>query len=234
NCNAPWVSAVVEADGTVRPCFFHRPVGAVNGLRLEQVLNGPEAVQFRRNLDVATNSVCQRCVCSLNWQPTRAEWQPSAADALRPQAPQPAYYDSALDGWVLSRYSDVLAALHETRLCPVDSRASTPPERTELDAQNQVRRDTLTALSRQRVQLWQAQFADLARWQFGMLRSGARVDVVREFAEPWSLAVALIVTETDEKEGERLSSLARKCSLAAADPPNEEIRQTATGANQEL
>ncbi len=24
-CNAPWVSAVVEADGTVRPCFFHRP-----------------------------------------------------------------------------------------------------------------------------------------------------------------------------------------------------------------
>src|SRR5207248_2759841 len=23
-CNAPWVSSVVEADGTVRPCFFHR------------------------------------------------------------------------------------------------------------------------------------------------------------------------------------------------------------------
>ena len=22
-CNAPWVSAVIEADGTVRPCFFH-------------------------------------------------------------------------------------------------------------------------------------------------------------------------------------------------------------------
>ena len=26
-CNAPWNSAVVEADGTVRPCFFQRPVG---------------------------------------------------------------------------------------------------------------------------------------------------------------------------------------------------------------
>ena len=22
-CNAPWVSTVVEADGSVRPCFFH-------------------------------------------------------------------------------------------------------------------------------------------------------------------------------------------------------------------
>src|SRR6267142_1630206 len=26
-CNAPWTSAVVETDGTVRPCFFHQPVG---------------------------------------------------------------------------------------------------------------------------------------------------------------------------------------------------------------
>jgi MoaA/NifB/PqqE/SkfB family radical SAM enzyme len=68
-CNAPWVSAVVEADGTVRPCFFHRPIGTVNGHTLFQVLNSPEAVQFRRDLDVASNPVCRRCVCSLNWQP---------------------------------------------------------------------------------------------------------------------------------------------------------------------
>ena len=28
-CNAPWVSAVVEADGSVRPCFFHPAVGNI-------------------------------------------------------------------------------------------------------------------------------------------------------------------------------------------------------------
>jgi MoaA/NifB/PqqE/SkfB family radical SAM enzyme len=28
-CNAPWVSAVVESDGTVRPCFFHAPIGNI-------------------------------------------------------------------------------------------------------------------------------------------------------------------------------------------------------------
>lgn len=65
-CNAPWVSAVIEADGNVRPCFFHKTIGNLNGRTLADVLNGPEALDFRRNLDVATNPICRRCVCSLN------------------------------------------------------------------------------------------------------------------------------------------------------------------------
>jgi MoaA/NifB/PqqE/SkfB family radical SAM enzyme len=64
-CNAPWVSAVIEADGSVRPCFFHPPVGNATERSLEAVVNGPAAREFRRNLDVASNPVCQRCVCSL-------------------------------------------------------------------------------------------------------------------------------------------------------------------------
>lgn len=73
-CNAPWVSAVVEGDGTVRPCFFHRPIGSLKSHTLPQVLNGFDAQQFRAGLNVATNSVCRRCVCSLNWEqaPKRA------------------------------------------------------------------------------------------------------------------------------------------------------------------
>jgi radical SAM protein with 4Fe4S-binding SPASM domain len=65
HCNAPWVSAVVEADGTVRPCFFHRPIGNIREANLGDVLNGKPAVKFRRELDVARNPVCQKCVCSL-------------------------------------------------------------------------------------------------------------------------------------------------------------------------
>ena len=70
-CNAPWVSAVVESDGTVRPCFFHRPIGHIGGKSLAEVLSGPEAIAFRAELDVATNPVCQRCVCSLYRKPLR-------------------------------------------------------------------------------------------------------------------------------------------------------------------
>ena len=65
-CNAPWVSAVVEADGTVRPCFFHAPVGNLHAAgSLGAVLDSPEARAFRDSLDVSTNPVCKRCVCSL-------------------------------------------------------------------------------------------------------------------------------------------------------------------------
>ncbi len=71
-CNAPWVSAVVEPDGTVRPCFFHRSIGNLAGKTLADVLNGPEAQAFRMDLDVATNPICRRCVCSLNWRDPKA------------------------------------------------------------------------------------------------------------------------------------------------------------------
>lgn len=64
-CNAPWVSAVVEADGTVRPCFFHRSLGNIRDRPLDQILNGPDAIAFRRALDVRRDPICRKCVCTL-------------------------------------------------------------------------------------------------------------------------------------------------------------------------
>jgi MoaA/NifB/PqqE/SkfB family radical SAM enzyme len=72
-CNAPWVSAVVEVDGTVRPCFFHNKVGSTASHSLEDAINSDDAQQFRSTLNVAENPTCQRCVCSLNYK------RPSAA-----------------------------------------------------------------------------------------------------------------------------------------------------------
>lgn len=65
-CNAPWVSAVIEADGTVRPCFFHDKIGSIHNSQLTDLLNSPGSVAFRKNLDTAKNPVCKKCVCSLN------------------------------------------------------------------------------------------------------------------------------------------------------------------------
>jgi MoaA/NifB/PqqE/SkfB family radical SAM enzyme len=69
-CNAPWVSAVLEIDGSVRPCFFHKKIGDVGGKTLEQVINSHEARTFRTSLKVSENAICQRCVCSLNYERT--------------------------------------------------------------------------------------------------------------------------------------------------------------------
>jgi MoaA/NifB/PqqE/SkfB family radical SAM enzyme len=79
-CNAPWVSSVVEADGTVRPCFFHPPLGRISDeVGLEAVLNSPAAVAWRRGLDVSRNETCRRCVCSLELRE-----RPAGAGAVRP------------------------------------------------------------------------------------------------------------------------------------------------------
>jgi Fe-coproporphyrin III synthase len=64
-CNAPWVSAVIEASGDIRPCFFHPVLGNIHRQALPDILNGSEALQFRANLDVQHNEICRRCVCSL-------------------------------------------------------------------------------------------------------------------------------------------------------------------------
>ena len=65
-CNAPWVSSVIEADGTVRPCFFHRSLGNVHERGIADILNSDDAIGFRRGLDVQRDPVCQRCVCTFN------------------------------------------------------------------------------------------------------------------------------------------------------------------------
>lgn len=69
-CNAPWVSTVIEPDGTVRPCYFHEPIGNIRQTPLAELLNSPESVAFRQQLDMDSNPICRKCVCSLNLRPT--------------------------------------------------------------------------------------------------------------------------------------------------------------------
>ncbi|MEO8943467.1 MAG: radical SAM protein [Ginsengibacter sp.] len=69
SCNAPWVSTVVEADGNVRPCFFHPPYGNIRTESLDKILNSERAVGFRKGLDTDENEICKKCVCYLNLAP---------------------------------------------------------------------------------------------------------------------------------------------------------------------
>ena len=68
-CNAPWVSTVIEADGSVRPCFFHEVIGNIRDSSLATILNSDTAINFRKTLDMRTNTTCVKCVCSLNLSP---------------------------------------------------------------------------------------------------------------------------------------------------------------------
>jgi len=68
-CDAPWWSSVVEADGLVRPCFFHAAVGdAREGLG--RVRSSP-AYRSALARVAAPNETCSRCVCPKKGAPRR-------------------------------------------------------------------------------------------------------------------------------------------------------------------
>jgi MoaA/NifB/PqqE/SkfB family radical SAM enzyme len=64
-CNAPWVSAVIESNGDVMPCFFHKPYGNIHEYEFRSIINSKKAIAFRKNLDTTHDPVCNKCVCSL-------------------------------------------------------------------------------------------------------------------------------------------------------------------------
>jgi len=72
-CNAPYMSVVVEADGSVRPCFFHQAIGNVRHTPLGSIV-ARNLTAFRTTLDMATNPICTRCVCSMNVRWGRTPW----------------------------------------------------------------------------------------------------------------------------------------------------------------
>jgi radical SAM protein with 4Fe4S-binding SPASM domain len=67
------MSVVIEADGSVKPCFFHAAVGNLRRQPLASIVSGNLAA-FRGALDVASNPVCTRCVCSIRTGWRSAPW----------------------------------------------------------------------------------------------------------------------------------------------------------------
>jgi MoaA/NifB/PqqE/SkfB family radical SAM enzyme len=62
-CNAPSFSAVIETDGTLKPCFFLPPSGRFTGSSLAHALNTPSATALRREQKLGHRLECLRCVC---------------------------------------------------------------------------------------------------------------------------------------------------------------------------
>ncbi len=62
-CNAPRFSAVIETDGSLRPCFFLPASGRLNASALRIALNTPAGVDLRRQQARGEREECRRCVC---------------------------------------------------------------------------------------------------------------------------------------------------------------------------
>ena len=64
-CNAPHISAVVNVDGSLQPCYFLPKWGNLNDQPLEEALNTSEAIALRRAYRNGQRRECDRCVCPL-------------------------------------------------------------------------------------------------------------------------------------------------------------------------
>jgi cytochrome P450 len=162
------------------------------------------------------------------------ELEECGLDPLSVPAPEAAYFRPALDAWVLSRYSDVVEALREPRLWPMSPQSTQAFEIGDPEKHLRVRAATSAALSAARVSEWEAQIEPLAHDLIRRLPTDRPVDIVREFAHPWCLEAAAIVTKINAVDREVLAELARHVSNAAAEPNDGALQSNAAVANAEL
>jgi cytochrome P450 len=165
--------------------------------------------------------------------------QSSRTSANRPvgnprAAARDAYYDSELRVWVLSRFEDVSAALHQPQLWPVGPNGEGQLGDEVRGAQSNNRTQVLSALQIAKVAEWKSEFAPVAEKLAASLPLGQRVDVIGEFARPWSLLLAAKVVGVDLDKARLLVPLAVKVTASTADPENAILKADAATAGAEL
>lgn len=147
---------------------------------------------------------------------------------------QPAYFDSKADCWILSRYADVVAALHSPELLLVGPSHKKGELIVDEDARLGMRLETREALSSKVLRSVRRQMFEDARAQLASLHWGQPVDLIKDYAEPVCLALALQVTQPSCNDIDSLNQLARQVSASSADPFALELKSRSKAASAAL
>jgi cytochrome P450 len=148
-----------------------------------------------------------------------------------PQAP---YFDAGRGVWVLTRFSDVSAALHEPDLWPVAPNGEGQLDDAGRTAQGKNRSEVLAALHAAKIAEWRAEFSPLAAAIATALPADRVIEVVGEFARPWSLLLAAKVVGIEVDQARRLEPLAASVTSSTAAPENVALKADASVAGAEL
>lgn len=110
---------------------------------------------------------------------------------------------------VLSTYQDVSAALRSPALAITDVGVSSTGAHAAV-------REAGAEFAHANLDHWRTQMARTASQRAGLLPSGVPLDLFADFAAPWSLHLAALVTGVRREEVESLSPIAHEVFLAAA------------------
>jgi len=63
-CNLPWLYAVIDADGNLRPCCLHKGIGNIRQESFEKIVTSAVMTEFRKKLKKQKDSMCSHCTYS--------------------------------------------------------------------------------------------------------------------------------------------------------------------------
>jgi len=131
-------------------------------------------------------------------------------EPLSPPAPKPAYFDAALQAWVLSSYAEVRAALAEPALEQPRGSGESAHTRTSV----------LEALPASHAAEWAQAAEETGAKLFQALPRNRPIDLVSDVAHPWSRELAILLTRDGPQYRRRLLRLVsgRQCRSSRPGP----------------
>jgi cytochrome P450 len=143
------------------------------------------------------------------------------------------YFDADLNAWFLSRHADVHAAFHSPDLVLVGPASKSDFAAMDEEARLRMRAETRDVLSPAALRGWRKHIVHDARVRVASFDCDHAVDLIKDYAEPLCLSLAILVTQPEPLLGRHHINLAAEVSQAAADPFDESLRsrsKTATAA----
>jgi cytochrome P450 len=163
--------------------------------------------------------------------PTTPSWTHDQLDSSSPPEVEPAYFDSVLNAWVLSKHADILAAFRDSSLAPTG-----PHDRnTSGDSlRSKIRTETIEALSPAQLRSWREKLTPEVQLLANTLPTVEPVDLMDAYARPLCLSLAAVVTGISREQATHLYDQAQRVSAAAAEPYDPALRAGAKAANADL
>jgi cytochrome P450 len=155
-------------------------------------------------------------------------------DVWETAAPADPYFDRDRNAWIVSRYADAAQALRESGLVPVSPRSNTAAILFDTAAHAGFRASALRAMMPATIAQLEERYVPLAQLLAAGLPAGQPVDLVRQYAQPWSLQVAGIAADVPPDQCEPLARLARAVFEAGCEPYDLELGAAAQTATAEL